>query len=162
MVLLLIFQTWLDKLTEDNIAQLQSGKWLSDKIISASQYILQHQFPNVSGFQCTLYQDHFTSEFKKSHSLQIHLCSGNHWVLSELKKGQVCVYDSLYMGSISESLATQLKALYADGDKSLTISVPRTLQQQGCNDCGCYALAYMVHILHGEDSVKANFDQGKM
>ena len=66
------------------------------------------------------------------------------------------------MGSISESLATQLKVLYVDGDKSLTISVPRTLQQQGCNDCGCYALAYMVHILHGEDPVKAKFDQGKM
>ena len=78
-----------------------------------------------------------------------------HWVLSELKKGQVRVYDSLYMSSISESLTTQLKALYTNGDKSLTISVPRTLQQQDCNDCACYALAYIVHILHGEDPVRS-------
>ena len=83
-------------------------------------------------------------------------------MLSELKKGQVRVYDSLYSGSITKSLETQLKTLYQDGDKPLTISVPRTLQQQGCNDCGCYAIAYMVHLLHGEEPAKAKFVQDEM
>ena len=81
-------------------------------------------------------------------------------MLSELKKGQV--RDSLYSGSITKSLETQLKTLYQDGDKPLTISVPRTLQQQGYNDCGCYTIAYMVHLLHGEEPAKAKFVQDEM
>lgn len=55
--------------------------------------------------------------------------------------GVVRLFDSLYSGVISDDLAEQITVTYGELKKVQVVCVQ---QQQGCTDCGLFAIAYAV------------------
>ena len=153
--------------------ELKSGLWLTDEHIGLAQELLEKDYPQISGFQCTLLSqnDGFVPVKSDSDALQFHHTNGNHWVLSTTIGGEVTVVDSNWQGHMNSSLTHQLAQIYRahidsqedDGDVTfLSVHIPRVQQQSGGSDCGLFAIAFAVHILGGNNIEDIEFNQGKM
>ena len=94
-------------------------------------------------------------------TIQIAHNGAHHWVLLSSLKGMVTIYDSLNMKP-SESLIKQLTQLF-----SPDLSVPvyqqiQCIKQHGTFDCGIFAIAYAIDLLHGNNPHQITYDQSKM
>lgn len=81
-----------------------------------------------------------------------------HWVLSELREGVVFLYDSLQSKTIHPDLQKQILAFYG---KRL-VRVPPVQFQKGSTDHGCFAIAFCVSLLYGDDPTTLAYEQKKM
>ena len=153
--------------------ELKAGLWLTDEHIGLAQELLEKDYPQISGFQCTLLSqnDGFVPVKSDSDALQFHHTNGNHWVLSTTIGGEVTVVDSNWQGHMNSSLTHQLAQIYRahidsqedDGDVTfLSVHIPRVQQQSSGSDCGLFAIAFAVHILRGNNIEDIEFNQGKM
>ena len=157
---------WIAKLnlTPDDRAILQEGGQLNDKIIAGVGMILESQFPELPQFQLTLY----TQAIENLHpaeegSLFFHNFS-NHWAVSHLAEGRVHLYDSLQSKKIVPELQKQLATLYGHfaDEKGLRVFVPQVQLQRGATDCGCFAVAFAVSLLFGDDPSSLLYNQKEM
>ena len=77
-------------------------------------------------------------------AVQIHHVPGRaHWVTSSYTGAEVSVYDSMAVGSLSNSLSVQLAELYrpAIQDGMLMVTMVPVQQQEGSVDCGLFSIA---------------------
>ena len=151
---------WIKELylQECDRLQLEVGDNLTDRHITATAKILSQQFPDIPTVQsCLLSQKLSQIQLAKNGSLFFHNI-GNNWITSHFKDGVVFLYDSLYTEVIHSELKKQLIALYG----SATVKIPWLVKQKGDKDCGCFAVAYAVSILYGDDPVNCVYDQSSM
>lgn len=144
----------------DDFELLQSSTaWLNHTVINCCQTILRNQFEVNTGLFDTALGP--TLAFPKADSfLQILHVNNNHWVLVHLAEGTkvIKVYDSLFHGVISKSLAQQCAALMRSASSELVFHVQHVQQQNNLNDCGPLALTFLVDILFGKDPTTILYD----
>jgi len=136
------------------------------KHINAANTILTKQFPDRAGFQHTLRfqsaQKPITPQTKKG-TIQLHNVRSNHWVTTVCSGGVIRLFDSL-SGTIDDDFAEQLRVTYRKlfPKKNLTVQVIRVKQQQGCTDCGLYAIAFDVDLAMGCTPSTVKYRQAEM
>ena len=146
------------KLGDTDRKQLVDGARLTDKHIDGSAQLLAQQFPDMQGPQSTLRgQQPWLLQPAKENSMFFHNFSG-HWALSHLNKGVVYLYDSLQPKSLHTDLQQHMLALYG----RRVVKVPSVQVQKGTSDCGCYAIAFCVSLLYGDDPATLMYNQKKM
>ena len=140
----------------EDLQLLQETKQLNDRIITAAGRILKSQFPEIKLFQPTLY----------AQTLQkLHPAEEGSLFFSRFSQGQVCHYDSLQARYLALELRKQLITLYAhtsDGSTKLQIIQPQVQVQKGSKDCGCFAVAFAVSLLLGDDPATLTYQQKDM
>lgn len=127
-----------DKLTISN------GEELDDNHINFAQGLISKQFPDFTGFECTLIE-HCMFEWKDNY-IQIFHVRGNHWITVTTvgsSHGEIAVMDSLHK-SMDDS--TNKKLCHILNLSSIKYNFPCNQVQKGIKDCGVFAIAYAVHI----------------
>ncbi len=148
-------------LTMEDKMILASNKWLSDSHVSAAQFLLKKQHPNISGFEPpTLQYTRTFSVHKGKDFIQcLHVLS-NHWILISsvgCPANVILVYDSM-----NTRLSTSNKAIVADllqSEHHITIKYVKTQYQKGYSDCGLFAIANAVAICNGLSPEYLKYDQ---
>lgn len=134
------------------------GDLLTDKHMDASAKLLAKQFPDMPAPQTTLrgQRPHLLQPAVENSMFFHHFCG--HWALSHLKEDVVYLYDTLKPKSLHLDLQQQLVALYG----KRTINIPSVQVQKGTTDCGCFAIAFCVSLLYGDDPASLKYNQKKM
>ena len=131
--------------------KIPDGSRLNDRHINYAQNIIKCQF-SIKGLQSTLLQS--TSRLPIS-ELQIVHSKGNHCIVASTiltKPNSVDVYDSLYNSIDPESLKT-IQNLF--GIKE--ICMVEVQKQEGCDDCGLFAIAYAVYLAKKRSPERVHF-----
>ena len=146
------------KLCDTDRRRLTDGALLTDKHMDGSAQLLAKQFPDMPGPQTTLRgQRPNLLQPAKENSMFFHNFCG-HWALSHLKEDVVYLYDTLQPKSLHPDLQQQMVALYG----KRTVKIPSVQVQKGTTDCGCFAIAFCVTLLYGDDPTCLKYDQKKM
>ena len=72
------------------------------------------------------------------------------------------LYDSLFRDRIQLAVAQQIASIIYEEGKSFKIVVPKVQRQNNYHDCGVFAIAYLVSLLHGLNPSDLTFDNGEM
>ena len=145
------------KLSNQEKLQLTNGEKLNDKHMNGTALVLSKQFPCRS--TCTTKHSACAKPCQTPASigeisfLSLLLCS-----LGTIAQDVVYLYDSLLPKEIHPTLKNQLIALYG----KRKIIVPQVQIQKGSDDCGCFAIAFCVSLLFGDDPATLSYDQTKM
>lgn len=146
------------KLSNQEKLQLTNGEKLNDKHMNGTALVLSKQFPDLPALQNTLLVQNLAKlQPALEKSVFFHYYCA-HWALSHLKQDVVYLYDSLLPKEIHPTLKNQLIALY--GKRKMI--VPQVQIQKGSDDCGCFAIAFCVSLLFGDDPATLSYDQTKM
>ena len=131
------------------------GEPLSDKHMDGSTLVLAKQFPDMPSPQTALRAQRLDKlQPAKENSFFFHNYS-SHWALSHLREGVVFLYDSLQPKSLHPD---QMRALY--GNRK--VKAPQVQIQKGSIDYGCFAIAFCVSLLYGDDPATVVYEQKKM
>lgn len=157
--------------TEEEKDIISSGGLLNDKIIDFAQALLVRQFcsSTLCGLQSSLLQQskNITPFPNDKPVLQIVHCEKRkHWiVITNIKIGGSCgyakdvfVYDSLYT-SIDFDTLSLLKKWFG---VNVNVKLPSMQIQVGATDCGLFAIAVLVALLHNKDPSTIKFNQSLM
>lgn len=155
---------WINKLslTPDDHDILQEGRQLNDKIIAGVGMILESQFPELPHFQLTLYSQAVENLHPAEEgSLFFHNFS-NHWAVSHLTQSS-----SVRQFAAKENCTRTAKAAGSSLRpswrwKELRVCIPPVQLQKGTTDCGCFAVAFAVSLLFGDDPTSLLYHQKEM
>ena len=90
----------------------------------------------------------------------------HHWILvSKMgcsNQSEVKLYDSLFRGRIPIFVKKQIASLLHEESRSFKIIVPGVQRQNNYDDCGVFAIAFLVSLLHGLDPSDLTFDSAAM
>ena len=140
--------------------QLVNKQQLSDKHIFAAVKLLQKEFPEVTGNQCSLLSQNNGFKRQGDGSIQIHHDADRaHWLTSTMQEGKVILYDSKSTCTLSQDIENQLQAIYGE---ARIVEVPRIPQQRGSTDCALYAIANAWLLAQGEKPQHVVLKQNKM
>ena len=133
-------------LIDEDKAIITLGKNLTDKHINFAQEILKKQFVFANGLMSTLNLE-ATAPVNPTNYKQIVHTKGNHWIVFSTigcLPNNVLIYDSLY-ANIDETTTALLHTMFGD---NITYEVKIAAKQVGLNDCGLFAIANCVSLLH--------------
>lgn len=151
---------WIPELKLNHFDEkiLKEGSKLTDKHMDGSASLLAMQFPDMPPPQTTLRakQPRLLQPAKEG-SIFFHNYD-EHWVLSHIREGVVYLYNSFHNKEIHPELKEQIVALYG----KQTIKVPVVQVQKGGEDCGCFAIAFCVSVLYGDDPASLVYNQQQM
>lgn len=125
--------------------------------------LFQIKFPNINVHDPVRLLSAKYSPLIKHETFFIFLINNNHWVMVSNKSSKVSyskwyLYDSLYReGNINAAL-TKLHQFIPNA----FLSNANVQQQEGCNDCGLFALGFIYLIANGFDLRKIRLDQSKL
>ena len=160
---------WLKglELRDSDKVELLSGKWLTDKHISAVSKLLRKQHPQQNGLQDTLVlavKLQWTSNCTNFVQI-INICK-QHWVCSSnigCPEGGVDIYDSIPAYSTgSTTLKKQIAAILNTKSPSLKLRFIDVQRQNGGGDCALFAIANTVALCLGQDPHLIRYDQSQM
>lgn len=121
--------------------------------------LLSKQFPELHALQKTVYSQNISKlQPAKDFSLFFHFYSA-HWVLSHFREGHVYLYDSLQCKTLHPNLKEQMVALYGDATEVEVIPVQ---VQVGTQDCGCFAIAFSVSLMFGDNPSSLVYKQKEL
>lgn len=150
-----------------NILSSQS-EWLDDLIITASQNMLKKQYPNIKGLHATsLSQMLEMVPPPDGEFVQILNVTNNHWIaLSTVgcEVSTIKVFDSSGMGrsKLPNHTLKVIARLMQCNERSFTIEFADVQQQEGGDDCGLFALAFITTICNGRDPSMRRYQQMAM
>ena len=123
------------------------GNELSDLEINFVQQLFKSQLDELNGLQSILLQEKPTTALTKSdwqNKLQLIFCNEwRHWIVATIincNENEVKVYDSLFSFLDQDSLRV-VQNLFSCGGVNPTIKMIYCQKQNGCKDCGVYAIA---------------------
>ena len=141
---------------------LEGGGQLSDRHINYAQILLQKQFPLVQGLGNTLLQSRKPLQAIKQ-GLQILHDRGNHWLVASnigCPENTINLYDSAF-SNVSDGTWKVIQNLF-QATNSTAIKMVDMQKQTGGNDCGLFAIAVTVTLLHKCNVSNTKFVQDKM
>ena len=145
----------------DKVILEGSGK-LSDRHINYAQTLLQKLFPLVQGLGNTLLQSRKPLQAIKQ-GLQILHDSGNQWLVASnigCPENTINLYDSVF-SNVSDGTWKVIQNLF-QATNSTPINMVDMQKQTGGNDCGLFAIAVTVTLLHKCNVSSTKFVQDKM
>ena len=153
-------------LAEQDITIITPGEWLTDHIIGAAQSVLRNQFPQANGLENTTLGPIYNFSVQKGEFAQILHTGSHHWILVSnigcSNQSEVKLYDSLFRGRIPIFVKKQIASLLHEESRSFKIIVPGVQRQNNYDDCGVFAVAFLVSILHGLNPSDLTFDSAAM
>ena len=157
-----VADTWINDLclTHEHHRTITSGEDLDDFIIYTAMSLLQKEFPSLMVQPPSLYRS-TGYVYNPFETVQIVHNDAHHWLLLSSLNGMVTIYDSLNTKP-TESLKRQMSQLFSPDDSLPQFQQVSCHKQTGSNDCGVFAIAYAVSVLHGISPDSVIFDQSKM
>ena len=153
-------------LSEDDVKIIESGDWLTDHIIGAAHFVLRDQFPYIGGMKNTTLGPVNNFTVQRGEFAQILQKGSSHWVLASnigcSSPSEVRLYDSLFRDRIQQAVKQQIASIIYEEGKSFKIVVPKVQRQNNYHDCGVFAIAFLVSLLHGLNPSDLTFDNGEM
>ena len=153
-------------LSEDDVKIIESGDWLTDHIIGAAQLVLRDQFPYIGGMENTTLGPVNNFTIQRGEFAQILHTGSSHWVLASnigcSSPSEVRLYDSLFRDRIQQAVKQQIASIIYEEGKSFKIVVPKVQRQNNYHDCGVFAIAFLVPLLHRLNPSDLTFDNGEM
>ena len=153
-------------LSEDDVKIIESGDWLTDHIIGAAHFVLRDQFPYIGGMENTTLGPVNNFTVQRGEFAQILQKGSSHWVLASnigcSSPSEVRLYDSLFRDRIQQAVKQQIASIIYEEGKSFKIVVPKVQRQNNYHDCGVFAIAFLVSLLHGLNPSDLTFDNGEM
>ena len=145
---------------------ITSGEWLTDHIIGAAHSVLRRQFPHAKGLENTTLGPIFNFSIQKGEFAQILYTGSHHWILVSnigySNQSEIRLYDSLFRGRIPIFVKKQIASLLHVESRSFKIIVPRVQRQNNYDDCGVFAIAFLVSLLHGLSPSDLTFNSAAM
>ena len=139
---------------------IQNGDELTDHHIYIALTILQTQFPHIYTQPPSLVQAS-GFEYCPFETIQIINNESFHWILLSSIGGLVTIFDSLNT-TPTDSALQQIKQLFSPDDLLPPYQQTSCIQQHGSKDCGVFAIAYAVDLLHHNQPNSITYDQQKM
>ena len=144
---------------------IATGEWLNDKHLHAAQYLLQQQYPNISGLQDPILQvtNSFYVQGHREFVQCLHLRS-SHWITVStvgLSPNTVEVFDSMDL-QLSHSIIEIIAGLLHTNKNTFSLNYTAVQQQVGPSDCGLFAIANACAICHGLHPRSLYYDQSLM
>ena len=144
---------------------LQSGGWLTGNIIHAAQMLLKSQNTKIHGWmdtQCTKRKALFKPVRPGAKFVQILHVNGNHWItvsnVSSTTAEEVQIYDSGSPSNIPISTQAAICSIMRPQSRVLNFDVVNVQAQNNLSDCGLFAIAFAVELVHGNDPAVSHFD----
>ena len=78
------------------------------------------------------------------------------------RRGEVEIFDSLMQTEVSTTVRRQLATMLHTLRPRMTMTKVCVQQQTGGSDCGLFAIAFAVALVHGQDPATLTFNQGAM
>ena len=150
-------------MTEDIRTQVECKCELKDDTINLCQKIIVEQFDLSRGFEdTTLSPDKFTPVSEKF--IQVLNVSNKHWILAFRGQfGQINICDSLVTdGKYPKKVVKSISRIANCHGCVLELCVLPVQQQKNYIDCGMFAVAPAIEILHDENVEKSSFDVNLM
>ena len=147
---------------EDGETIREATGWLSDSVITASQFLIRQCFPNIAGLQPPVLQQ--TRGFK-AHSgefVQVINVENVHWcVVSNIgcTEGTVNVYDSMNWTPSDSSIPIIASLLSRRSLSKITINTMEVQKQVNRSNCGVLAIAMAYDLCAGLDPGTAKYNQ---
>lgn len=139
------------EISENDLEAIRRGEMLNDCHINSASALIKEAFPKIKGLQNTLNEQR-KNGFRHAGdgSIQILYCGDDtkHWVTTCSLDNTVLLYDSLPRSSIPAELQRQIKTVYGAATKEVVL--PMVQKQTNKVDCGCYAIAWALHLALGE------------
>ena len=146
---------------------------LTDMTINLAQNALKKQYPEDSGFEDTLLGiiPDFSKHSGNSRYFQILHTGSLHWICiaNVFKEGclspeNVNLYDGLNSnGKINPHTQDQIADyLYLPNAPEIHVDVQPVQQQTNGTNCGLFAIAYAVDLVHKEDPTKIRYNERRM
>ena len=108
----------------------------------------------------------FSFTVQKGQFSQILNTGSHHWVLVSTvgcyTPSVVYLYDSLFSGRIAALVQKQIASIIYEEGTSFKVIVPNVQHQINSDDCGVYAIAFLVSLLHGLNPSNLTFDRKLM
>ena len=126
-------------------------------IINYAQQLIQNQLQNVKGLGHTLLQEKKDVKRIVDHGLQIIFNRNNHWVVASSESGVSNLYDSMYFDFHHKTEKIVKKII-------CTCSITKTMnfqKQVSAQDCGMFAIAVAIALIHDQDLSRVQFIQSK-
>ena len=105
----------------------------------------------------------FNFSVQKGQFSQILNTGSHHWVLVSTvgcyTPSVVYLYDSLFSGRIAALVQKQIASIIYEEGTSFKVIVPNVQHQNNSDDCGVYAIAFLVSLLHGLNPSNLTFDR---
>ena len=145
-------QHWVPGLTTEDKKMITSGGWLSDEIVDAGQKLLKSMYPHIQGLQEVALGMVLSYSIAKSEFIQIMNTGKHHWVtVSNINCNdeEIHVYDCV-SGSPTSSLLNQIASIVCTPKDIIKLTYVDVQMQQGCDDCGLFAIAFATSLARGE------------
>ncbi|KAL5493490.1 hypothetical protein EMCRGX_G014680 [Ephydatia muelleri] len=145
-------QHWVPGLTTEDKKMITSGGWLSDEIVDAGQKLLKSTYPNIQGLQEVALYMVLSYSIAKSEFIQIMNTGKHHWVIVSninCNDEEIHVYDCA-SGSPTSFLLNQIASIVCTPKDIIKLTYIDVQMQQGCDDCGLFAIAFATSLARGE------------
>ncbi|XP_065682897.1 uncharacterized protein LOC136071707 isoform X1 [Hydra vulgaris] len=155
----------LPVIPQTEIDTIENNDMLTDISINAAQKILLNQFHMQSGFQDTILGEKYMFREEKNDFVQVLYTGQYHWItISNVNcpADTIFYYDSLFHGQVKDHVKQQICNIYKTKGKILTIHVRKCQQQTNGVDCGIFAIANALNILHKFDIGALSLDKDKV
>ena len=142
---------------------IATGEWLNDKHLHVAQYLLQQQYPNISGLQDPILQV-TNSFYVQGHREFVQCLRSSHWITVStvgLSPNTVEVFDSMDL-QLSHSIIEIIAGLLHTNKNTFSLNYTAVQQQVGPSDCGLFAIANACAICHGLHPRSLYYDQSLM
>ncbi|KAL5479604.1 hypothetical protein EMCRGX_G023150 [Ephydatia muelleri] len=157
-------QHWVPGLTTEDKKMITSGGWLSDEIVDAGQKLLKSMYPHIQGLQEVALGMVLSYSIAKSEFIQIMNTGKHHWVtVSNINCNdeEIHVYDCA-SGSPTSSLLNQIASIVCTPKDIIKLTYVDVQMQQGCDDCGLFAIAFATSLARGEQPGSFFYQQKAM
>eukprot|EP00731_Ephydatia_muelleri_P003172 Em0001g3172a len=157
-------QHWVPGLTTEDKKMITSGGWLSDDIVDAGQKLLKSMYPHIQGLQEVALGMVLSYSIAKSEFIQIMNTGKHHWVtVSNINCNdeEIRVYDCA-SGSPTSSLLNQIASIVCTPKDIIKLTYVDVQMQQGCDDCGLFAIAFATSLARGEQPGSFFYQQKAM
>nr|XP_047146749.1 uncharacterized protein LOC124819307 [Hydra vulgaris] len=155
----------LPVIPQTEIDTIENNDMLTDISINAAQKILLNQFHMQSGFQDTILGEKYMFREEKNDFVQVLYTGQYHWITIfnvNCPADTIFYYDSLFHGQVKDHVKQQICNIYKTKGKILTIHVRKCQQQTNGVDCGIFAIANALNILHKFDIGGLSLDKDKV
>ena len=149
---------------DDRSLLLSPTAWLNDRVVCATQSLLQKQ-SSIPGFQDTILGMTLCFEIQRSEFIQILHDGHNHWfTISNIgckSPAEFLVYDSMY-SSVGHYSKKQIAALLCSKEKEVRLKMMDVQKQSGGYDCGLFAIGFATALASGIPPGQCTFKQELM
>ena len=151
--------SFANSINSQDMQELRSYQWLTDKHIDAVMGRLRSEHPHIAGLQDTVLQSIRMWDVVRTPYVQIFLVNNNHWIMASTVRAppnNINIYDSLMQKPKQDTL-DMIACYHSSNSKDLKFNIMNVQRQENTVDCGAFALAFLTSIIANQDPTQMTF-----